>query len=80
MYNKAFLICGDMTMLEPYLYASYKYMSMEEYHILMTKSETYIEINAQMRQKYADIRDSIGKDYTNEDLENWKYQYRRSHV
>ena len=55
-------------------------MSMEEYHILMTKSETYIEINAQMRQKCADIRDSIDKNYTKEDLEDWKYQYRRSHV
>lgn len=80
MYNKAFLICGDMSMLEPYLYASYKYMSMEEYHILMTKSETYIEINAQMRQRCADIRDSIDRDFTKEDLEDWKYQYRRSHV
>lgn len=80
MYNKAFIICGDMSMLEPYLYASYKYMSMEEYHILMTKSETYIEINAQMRQKCADIRESVDKDYTKEDLEDWKYQYRRSHV
>ncbi len=26
-------------MLEPYLYASYKYMSMEEYHILLTKND-----------------------------------------
>lgn len=80
MYNKAFLICGDVSMLEPYLYASYKYMSMEEYHILLTKNETFIEVNSVMRQKCADIRDNMENHFSGKDLEDWKYQYRRSHV
>ena len=80
MYDRAFLICGDVSMLEPYLYASYKYMSMEEYHILLTKNEAFIEVNARMRQKLTDIRNSIDDNFTKKDLEDWKYQYRRSHV
>ena len=56
MYDRAFLICGDVSMLEPYLYASYRYMSMEEYHILLTKNETYMEVNEKMRQRCDEIR------------------------
>ncbi len=80
MYDRAFMICGDITMLEPYLYASYKYMSMEEYHILLTKNDAFIEVNAQMRQKCVDIRKSTDTEFTKKDLEDWKYQYRRSHI
>jgi tetratricopeptide (TPR) repeat protein len=80
MYDRAFLICGDVSMLEPYLYASYKYMSMEEYHILLTKNETFIEVNAKMRQRCSDVRAGIEDSFTKKDLEDWKYQYRRSHV
>ncbi len=80
MYDRAFLICGDITMLEPYLYASYRYMSMEEYHILLTKNETYMEVNAKMRQRCDEIRKETERLYTVQDLEDWKYQYRRSHV
>ena len=80
MYDRAFLICGDVSMLEPYLYASYRYMSMEEYHILLTKNETYMEVNEKMRQRCDEIRKETEKPYTFQDLEDWKYQYRRSHV
>ena len=80
MYDRAFLICGDVSMLEPYLYASYRYMSMEEYHILLTKNETYMEVNEKMRQRCDEIRKETEKPYTFQDLEDWKYQYRRSHI
>ena len=80
MYNKAFIICGDISMLESYLYASYKYMSMEEYHILLTKNEAFVEINSAMRQKCFDITRETERDFTVKDLEDWKYQYRRSHI
>ena len=36
MYDRAYQICEDPNLLKPYLYASYKYMSLEEYHILLT--------------------------------------------
>ena len=59
MFDRAYQICEDPNLLKPYLYASYKYMSLEEYHILLTKHENYVEINARMRQEMEDIRNGM---------------------
>ena len=59
MYDRAYQICEDRALLKPYLYASYKYMSLEEYHILLTKHDEYVEINAQMRQEMEDIKENL---------------------
>ena len=80
MYDRAYQICEDKKLLKPYLYASYRYMSMEEYHILLTKHEDYVEVNAQMRQEMDDIRANLQLDLSEVLLEKWKRQYRRSHV
>lgn len=80
MYDRAYQICEDPALLKPYLYASYKYMSLEEYHILLTKNMNYVEINAQMRQEIDDIRNNLQTEVNEELLEKWKRQYRRSHV
>lgn len=80
MYDRAYQICEDKKLLKPYLYASYKYMSMEEYHILLTKHEDYVEVNSQMRQDIEDIKSSVQIETGEEQVENWKRQYRRSHV
>lgn len=80
MYDRAYQICEDSAMLKPYLYASYKYMSMEEYHILLTKHEEYVEINAQMRQEIEDLKRKVPQEPEEDVLEKWKRQYRRSHI
>ena len=72
MYDRAYQICEDPALLKPYLYASYKYMSLEEYHILLTKHENYVEVNAQMRQEIEDIRQNQQQDLSDELLEKWK--------
>lgn len=80
MYDRAYQICEDNTLLKPYLYASYKYMSLEEYHILLTKHDEYVEINAQMRQEMEDLKREMVQEPGDEELEKWKRQYRRSHI
>lgn len=80
MYDRAYQICEDPKLLKPYLYASYKYMSLEEYHILLTKHDNYVEINAKMRQEIEDIRNSMQLELNDVLLEKWKRQYRRSHI
>ncbi len=77
MYDRAYQICEEKELLKPYLYASYKYMSLEEYHILLTKHEEYVEINAQMRQEMEEIKNSFQIEITEGTLEQWKRQYRR---
>ena len=61
MYDRAYQICQDKALIKPYLYASYKYMSLEEYHILITKQDEYMEINAQMRREIDEIRKNMRK-------------------
>ena len=78
MYDRAYQICEDKKLLRPYLYASYKYMSLEEYHILLTKHDEYIEINSQMRQEIEDVRENTETDPEEPVLELWKQQYRRN--
>lgn len=80
MYDRAYQICEDRALLKPYLYASYKYMSLEEYHILLTKHDEYVEINAQMRQEMEDIKENLQLELNDVMLEKWKRQYRRSHI
>lgn len=80
MYDRAYQICEDKKLLKPYLYASYKYMSMEEYHILLTKHEDYVEVNSQMRLEMDEIKTNLQLDFSEALLEKWKRQYRRSHV
>lgn len=80
MYDRAYQICEDKALLKPYLYASYKYMSLEEYHILLTKHEDYVAINAQMRQEIEDIKENLQLEPTEVLLDKWKRQYRRSHI
>lgn len=80
LYDRAYQICEDKALLKPYLYASYKYMSLEEYHILLTKHEDYVEINAQMRQEIEDIKQNLQMEMSDGLMEKWKRQYRRSHI
>lgn len=77
MYDRAYQICEEKELLKPYLYASYKYMSLEEYHILLTKHEEYVEINAQMRQEIEDVKNAFQMEITDGTMEQWKRQYRR---
>lgn len=77
MYDRAYQICEDKELLKPYLYASYKYMSLEEYHILLTKHEEYVEINAKMRQSIEEVKNSFQMEINEGTMEQWKRQYRR---
>ena len=53
---------------------------LEEYHILLTKHDEYVEINAQMRQEMEDIKENLQLELNDVMLEKWKRQYRRSHI
>ena len=59
MYDRAYQICEDKELLKPYLYASYKYMSLEEFHILLTKHSEYQEVNAQMRSEMDEVKQNL---------------------
>ncbi|MDD2979081.1 MAG: hypothetical protein PHN80_03835 [Hespellia sp.] len=80
MYNRAFQMCHDQELLKPYIYASYKYMSLEEFHILITRSETLMQMNAVMRKECEEVEATVAVPANSKVIEKWKQQYRRSHV
>ena len=79
MYDRAYQICQDKALIKPYLYASYKYMSLEEYHILITKQEEYMSLALDLAREAAEIRKHLPDETDPEYLEQWKRQHRRSH-
>ena len=55
-------------------------MSMEEYHILLTKHEDYVEVNAQMRQEVEDVKAKSLSENNEIQIDEWKRKYRRSNI
>ena len=63
-----------------FLYQESAKMSLEEYHILITKSEEYMEINAQMRREVDKINQEVSVEPEPGIMEKWKRSHRRSHA
>ena len=80
MYDRAYQICEDKELLKPYLYASYKYMSLEEFHILLTKHSEYQEVNAQMRSEMDEVKQNLQIEPNEVLLEKWMRKHRRNHT
>ena len=77
MYEAAFQICEETSMLKAYLYACRCYMNREEYNQLLMKSTLYAECNEQLQREVEDISNAVQVLQYEDTLENWKNQYRR---
>lgn len=77
MYEAAFQICEEQSMLKAYLYACRKYMSGEEYVSLLQKSSIYQTVDSELGAAIAEIEGRVQVLQYEDTLENWKNQYRR---
>ena len=77
MYEAAFQICEEESMLRAYLYACRKYMNGEEYLSLLQKSQVYQEVDRGLAEKVSEIQGNIKVLQYEDTLANWKNQYRR---
>lgn len=77
MYEKAYKICEDPRMLEGYLYACYRFMSVEEYQKMIRQNQTFLEIDNDLAEKIAKVRENMSVDATEDVLEEWKNKYRK---
>ena len=77
MYEAAFQICEEESMLRAYLYACSKYMTGEEYMGLLQKSAVYQAVDSTLPKKVAEIESRIKVLQYEDTLESWKNQYRR---
>ena len=77
MYEAAFQICEEKTMLKAYIYACRKYMNGEEYMELLQKSQIYQAVDSELADEIAEMEGRIKVLQYEDTLENWKNQYRR---
>ena len=77
MYEAAFQICEEETMLKAYLFACRNYLSKEEYRNLLKRSQVYMNLDMLLAEEVKEIEDSVQVLQYGDTLENWKNQYRR---
>lgn len=77
MYEAAFQICEEESMLKAYIYACRQYMPAEEYKMLLQKSQVYQGVEMRLQEEIAEL-DQVMKFSMEEDaLDEWKDEYRR---
>jgi hypothetical protein len=77
MYEAAFQICEDESMLKAYLYACRNYMNKEEYNKLLQRSQLYMNVDAMVTEAVQEIEQNVKVLQYEDTLENWKKSYRR---
>ena len=78
MYETAFQICEEESMLKAYLYACSQYMSKEEYQALLQKSQVYQGIDLLLKEEMQNIEQKMKFSFEEDTLEKWKEQYRKT--
>lgn len=77
MYEAAFQICEEPSMLKAYLYACRCYMNRETYNQLLAKSALYVECDEQLQRESEEIANTVQVLQYEDTLVNWKNEYRR---
>ena len=77
MYEAAFQICEEKTMLKAYLYACRNYMNKEEYTKLLQRSQLYMSLGVELAEEVEEIANKVQVLQYDDTLEQWKRQYRR---
>ena len=77
MYEAAFQICEEESMLKAYLYACKMYMTETEYKYMLQRSPLYQEIDEWLCREKERLEQEVQELSYEDTLENWKKQYRR---
>lgn len=77
MYEAAFQICEEESMLRAYLYACSKYMKQKDYEELLNRSRVYQEMNVDIQEILKEIEEKMLFSMKEDTLELWKEEYRK---
>ena len=77
MYEAAFQICEEESLLKAYLYCCYRYLSEREYTALVNRSSIYRGIDSWMKGKIDQIEENLRFSMTDDTLDKWKENYRK---
>ena len=80
MYEAAYQICEDETMLKAYLYACKMHMSRVEYGEMLNRSSLYKKIDEWLINEKERLEDEIQVLSQEDSLKKWKEQYRKNHA
>ncbi len=77
MYEKAYEICGDKSMLKAYLYACRNSMPETEYQALVQRSAVSGQMHLEILEAEQDVYQRVTCTNEADVLEEWKEQYRK---
>lgn len=77
MYEAAYQICEEESMLRAFIYACSRYMRPEEYMTLLHKSQVYQDVDREIAKQVEKIAGTVKNLQYDDTLENWKNRYRR---
>ena len=77
MYEAAYQICEDESMLKAYVYACKKFMNPDEFQELLERSRVYQKINAWVNEECERLEQEVQSLSPEDNLRSWKDRYRR---
>lgn len=77
MYQKAYEICQDETMMTAYVYACSRFMQENEYRKLLEENPSYSQVADRVEKLLEESDGGMEEEALPETLEKWKHQYRR---
>ena len=77
MYEAAFQICEEESMLKAYLYACYRYLPRNEYESLLRKSQIFMLIDREIQKEIEGVEGRLKFSMTEDTLDKWKDNYRK---
>jgi len=78
MYEAAYQICEEESMLKAYIYACMRYMMEEEYKAFIQKGQVYQEIDLLLKEEIQEADQKLRFSFEDDVLEKWKEQYRKT--
>ena len=77
MYEAAFQICEEESMLKAYVYACRQYMTKEEYKDFLQKSQVFQGVELCLQEEIAELDQVMRFSIEEDTLEEWKEKYRK---
>lgn len=78
MYQEAYRICEESDLLKAYLYCCYRFMPEDQYVKMLSGNPIYLSVNSLLRDEMKEVQKEIDIDMPEEQLVQWKKEYRRT--
>ena len=77
MYEAAFQICEEESMLKAYLYACYRSMARNDYDNLIRRSQMFLALDRDIRGQIDHVEENLKFSMAEDTLDKWKENYRK---